>query len=160
MFVKTLRCARVLCRQFGTDVSAPLRRSYLYVPASSEKMLEKSLTSTSDMIIYDLEDSVPPSPADKNNARIRLKNFLIVCSCHALSSNLTRQQQQNLPHSQRIAVRVNDINTPFFNEDINQIVNMLISGHLVVIGTQYCHSVNLICCWESCATENSLRTRS
>lgn len=53
-----------------------VRRSYLYVPASSDRMLEKSLTTNSDIIIYDLEDSV--SPNEKDNARLRLHNFLTV----------------------------------------------------------------------------------
>ena len=55
-----------------------LRRSYLYVPSSSERMLEKSLTTKSDVIIYDLEDSVPPDPLDKSRARSKLKDFLSV----------------------------------------------------------------------------------
>lgn len=70
-------------------------------------MLEKSLSSTSDVIIYDLEDSVAPSQQDKTKARNRLTEFL---------------RQGNLPDPQRIAVRVNGINTPFFDEDIVQIV--------------------------------------
>lgn len=41
-------------------------------------MLRKSLTNDSDVIIYDLEDSVPPSPTDKSNARRRLASFLEV----------------------------------------------------------------------------------
>ena len=48
------------------------------VPATAERMLEKSLSTPSDVIIYDLEDSVPPSPADKTSARARLANFLSV----------------------------------------------------------------------------------
>ena len=56
-----------------------LRRSYLYVPASSDRMLEKSITSGSDVIIYDLEDSVSPLNSGKANARRRLKKFLVVC---------------------------------------------------------------------------------
>ncbi|KAF8895283.1 Pyruvate/Phosphoenolpyruvate kinase-like domain-containing protein [Infundibulicybe gibba] len=72
---------------------ATLRRSYLYVPSSSERMLQKSLASSSDMIIYDLEDSVSPVPE-------RLHNFL------------------NLPSAHRVAVRVNDITTPFFRDDM------------------------------------------
>ena len=56
-----------------------LRRSYLYVPSSSDRMLEKSLSTKSDVIIYDLEDSVPPSTKDKDAARKRLKDFLGVC---------------------------------------------------------------------------------
>ena len=57
-----------------------LRRSYLYVPASSDRMLEKSITTGSDVIIYDLEDSVSPVHLGKANARDRLKKFLGVCT--------------------------------------------------------------------------------
>ena len=39
-------------------------------------MLEKSITTGSDVIIYDLEDSVSPVCLDKANARHRLKKFL------------------------------------------------------------------------------------
>jgi citrate lyase beta subunit len=46
------------------------------VPSSSDRMLEKSLNIKSDVIIYDLEDSV--SPADKIGARHRLQGFLQV----------------------------------------------------------------------------------
>ncbi|PSS06843.1 hypothetical protein PHLCEN_2v3562 [Hermanssonia centrifuga] len=63
----------------NADSLPSLKRSYLYVPASSDRMLEKSLTSPSDVIIYDLEDSVPPSVLDKESARNRLKDFLHVC---------------------------------------------------------------------------------
>jgi len=62
-----------------------LRRSYLYVPASSDRMLEKSITTGSDVIIYDLEDSVSPVPSDKASARSRLRKFLGVCTPYALS---------------------------------------------------------------------------
>lgn len=50
------------------------------VPAASDRMLQKSLSSDSDVIIYDLEDSVPPSVRDKDGARSRLANFLQVSS--------------------------------------------------------------------------------
>ncbi len=55
-----------------------LRRSYLYVPSSSDRMLEKTKSSPSDVFIYDLEDSISPVPADKANARARLREFLSV----------------------------------------------------------------------------------
>ncbi|KAJ3715530.1 Pyruvate/Phosphoenolpyruvate kinase-like domain-containing protein [Lentinula raphanica] len=84
-----------------------IRRSYLYVPSSSDKLLEKSLKVKSDVIIYDLEDSVSPAPADKENARNRLYSFL---------------QRNDVPQPQRVAVRVNDINTPFFQQDIAYIL--------------------------------------
>ncbi|KAJ6600616.1 citrate lyase beta subunit [Mycena sp. CBHHK59/15] len=107
-------------RRLDTDNSnhaSPLKRSYLYVPSSSDRMLEKSLSSNSDMIIYDLEDSVPPAPADKESSRARLRAFLT---------------RGDLPPRDRIAVRVNDINTPFFLEDISQIVPTKNVGSLVL----------------------------
>ncbi|EIW59205.1 citrate lyase beta subunit [Trametes versicolor FP-101664 SS1] len=92
-------------------VEEPLGRSYLYVPATSERMLEKSLTTTSDVIIYDLEDSVPPSAADKTGARKRLSTFL--------SDRLA-----DLPAHERIAVRVNSLGTPFFAADISMAISL------------------------------------
>ncbi|CCF49429.1 hypothetical protein NDA11_003214 [Ustilago hordei] len=41
-----------------TDLLSRPRRSMLYVPGSSEKMIKKSQSSSSDTIIFDLEDSV------------------------------------------------------------------------------------------------------
>lgn len=84
------------------EYTAALDRSYLYgklqvkygcrlfllliqclvVPTSSDRMLEKSLSTKSDVIIYDLEDSVPPSASDKNGARSRLQKFMAVRSSH------------------------------------------------------------------------------
>ncbi|PBK97676.1 citrate lyase beta subunit [Armillaria gallica] len=91
----------------GATASASLRRSYLYVPSSSSRMLEKSFTVNSDMIIYDLEDSV--SPKDKTAARNRLQSFL---------------NDETLLSPSRIAVRINDRTTPFFGEDLAAIVRL------------------------------------
>ncbi|KAF9485859.1 beta subunit of citrate lyase [Pholiota conissans] len=96
------------------SISTPARptsltRSYLYVPASSDRMLEKSISCGSDVIIYDLEDSVSPAMEDKQAARTRLKKFL--------------EDQQHRLKSLHVAVRVNDITTPFFRDDISQIVS-------------------------------------
>ena len=57
-------------------IDVPLVYGMITVPTTAERMLEKSLTTPSDVIIYDLEDSVPPSPADKKGARDRLTHFL------------------------------------------------------------------------------------
>lgn len=46
------------------------------VPASSDRMLQKSLEIGSDVIIYDLEDSIAPSEKGKADARERLTEFL------------------------------------------------------------------------------------
>ncbi|KAG2010128.1 hypothetical protein CC2G_012971 [Coprinopsis cinerea AmutBmut pab1-1] len=110
------RCPRlpISRRQLSTTpvgvLGNPLRRSYIYVPSSNGRMLAKSLDIGSDVVIYDLEDSVSPLPADKENARAKLKAFL----SEADPSPLTGSQ---------IAVRVNDISTPFFQDDIKEILS-------------------------------------
>jgi citrate lyase beta subunit len=69
-----------LSTQVPASSSSSLSRSYLYVPSSSDRMLEKSINAGSDVIIYDLEDSVSPAPEDKLAARARLRKFLEVNS--------------------------------------------------------------------------------
>lgn len=49
-------------------------RSYLFVPADSQRKLEKSLGSGADGLIFDLEDAV--APESKENAREVLAAFL------------------------------------------------------------------------------------
>lgn len=51
-----------------------MRRSQLYVPANSEKMLRKSTTIPCDSVIIDLEDAVPL--AEKRTARLEVKRLL------------------------------------------------------------------------------------
>ncbi|KAI0086589.1 Pyruvate/Phosphoenolpyruvate kinase-like domain-containing protein [Irpex rosettiformis] len=108
----------LLARKYSASSSdtpkptSTLRRSWLYVPASSDKMLRKSLTSDSDVIIYDLEDSVPPSKADKINARNRLARFI------------QSTPAAELPQHERLSVRVNSVTTPFYSEDISQVVQL------------------------------------
>ncbi|KAJ3491122.1 hypothetical protein NLI96_g953 [Meripilus lineatus] len=68
-------------------------------------MLEKSLSTNSDVIIFDLEDSVPPAPASKQAARDRLEGFL--------------RERSQLLQPERVAIRLNRHGTPFFSEDIS-----------------------------------------
>jgi citrate lyase subunit beta-like protein len=98
-----------LSTQVPASSSSSLSRSYLYVPSSSDRMLEKSINAGSDVIIYDLEDSVSPAPEDKLAARARLRKFL--------------ETQQERLKPMHVAVRVNSISTPFFRDDISHIVS-------------------------------------
>ena len=51
-----------------------VRLALLYVPGSSQKMLEKTKGLNVDCVAYDLEDSVTPSRKDE--ARSNLRRFL------------------------------------------------------------------------------------
>lgn len=71
-----------------------LMRSYLFVPADSQRKLEKSLDSGAAALIFDLEDAV--SPARKEEGRNVLADFL------------ARQSGKVAP---QLFVRVNDLTT-------------------------------------------------
>ncbi|OAX80833.1 hypothetical protein ACJ72_04824 [Emergomyces africanus] len=57
-----------------TPASNILRRALLYVPGSSQRMLEKSRSLVADCIAYDLEDSV--TPHKKAEARTLIRNII------------------------------------------------------------------------------------
>lgn len=93
-------------------------------------MLQKSLATGSDVIVYDLEDSVAPSATDKANARANLKKFL--------------READIGPHSPQIAVRVNDVSTPFFEEDIKEILSNIKVGAVVLAKTHSADDLDII----------------
>jgi len=89
-----------------------LRRSLLAVPASSEKMVEKSKGLACDQILFDLEDAVTPN--EKANARENLiKLFATKPTFRA----------------RYISIRVNATNTPHFKDDLSAL-NMIATGAL------------------------------
>ncbi|KAI1780117.1 beta subunit of citrate lyase [Hypoxylon cercidicola] len=83
--------------------SSILRRALLYVPASSPRMLTKSLGLASDNITYDLEDSV--TPAAKPEARAALRTHL-----HSLSERPSSVSE--------LAIRINAVSTPYALDDL------------------------------------------
>lgn len=74
-------------------MSAPNWRSLLFVPATAERFVAKAHTRGADVIILDLEDSIPP--AEKAAARAALPGA--AAQIHALGQ----------PHGTEICVRVN-----------------------------------------------------
>ncbi|HEY4071283.1 MAG TPA: CoA ester lyase [Sphingomicrobium sp.] len=76
-------------------------RSWLFVPADSEKKIAKALDSEADAVIFDLEDSV--APANKAAARDILKQL---------------PQRSDGP---QLWMRVNPIGTQFHKEDLHLI---------------------------------------
>ncbi len=84
-------------------------KSLIYVPGSDPKKIRNALIFDTDVIIFDLEDSV--SIKDKEDARILVK--------HAISS---------LPFNKRIYIRINSLETPFFESDIQELINLNFEG--------------------------------
>lgn len=86
-----------------------LTRTILSVPANSPKMLLNADYMGADIILFDLEDSVPPD--QKSFARELLRTYL----------------SQNLTHCTAM-VRVNDVKTPFFLQDLEAVLPLSIIG--------------------------------
>ncbi len=80
------------------------RRAILYVPGSSEKMLQKSRTLAVDGVVYDLEDSVAPD----------LKN-----SARRMVADLIKQALPEMNGAKKeIIVRVNPFDSPHVLDDL------------------------------------------
>ena len=77
-----------------------LRRSSLSIPGNSIKMLGKGAASPADVVVPDLEDSVPPS--EKESAREQIREAL-------KSLDFTGKER---------ALRVNGLSTPFAYQDL------------------------------------------
>ncbi|KAM4055080.1 hpcH/HpaI aldolase/citrate lyase family protein [Hirsutella rhossiliensis] len=97
--------------------SSILRRSLLYVPASSQNMLSKSLGLASDNITYDLEDSVTPAlkPTARDSLRAHFTNLK------------TRPSSVS-----ELAVRINAVPTPFALQDLTALASAPLVDAVVV----------------------------
>lgn len=92
-----------------------LRRSILSVPANREKMVRKALSLPADVIMLDLEDSVPVD--EKEKAR------------HAVVEALTASGWEGRVR----AYRINDMGTPFAYRDLIDVVEKAGSSLDVIV---------------------------
>ncbi len=90
-----------------------LRRSLLFVPASSEKFFAKAKDSPADTLIFDLEDAV--APERKPAARETLKEVL---------------RDPGFARFER-TVRINALDTPYFLDDVLAVVEAGADGLVV-----------------------------
>ena len=81
-------------------------RSKLFVPGSRPELFDKALASAADGLSFDLEDSVTES--NKVSARKTLSEWM--------ASESVRSSHK------KIIVRVNAMDTPYFEDDIRQVV--------------------------------------
>ncbi|MGA5688734.1 HpcH/HpaI aldolase/citrate lyase family protein [Cytobacillus pseudoceanisediminis] len=88
------------------------KRSYLFVPAVSEKIMGKALSSAADSVIFDLEDAVAIN--EKEIARERAKNYLL-----------------NYPAEKDVYIRINDFTTVYWRKDIECAVESGAKGIIV-----------------------------
>jgi citrate lyase subunit beta/citryl-CoA lyase len=91
-----------------------LLRSMMFVPGHNEKLIESAAKSTADALIFDLEDSVQPAP-NKLLARKRIVESVA-------------DPKFNRFHK---FVRLNEIETEFFLQDVLQVTEANIDGFLL-----------------------------
>lgn len=84
-------------------------KSWFFIPGSKEKFLAKAPELKADTIIFDLEDSVVIE--EKDQAREKIKPWL-----------------NNKDISSKKYVRVNEVNSTFFIDDIRALVNENLDG--------------------------------
>lgn len=91
-----------------------LLRSMMFVPGHNEKLMESAAKSTADALIFDLEDSVQPA-----------SNKLIARKIIAEKTNEEKFDRF------RKFVRLNEIETEFFLQDVLQVTHGKIDGFLL-----------------------------
>jgi len=89
-----------------------LRRSVLSVPGSSEKMLRKAKTLPADVIMFDLEDSVPVDQKEQARALVN----------HILGEGKWDERVT-------VSLRINAMDTPFAYRDVVDVVET--SGNVI-----------------------------
>lgn len=112
---------RALLYGTGTFISSHVQvekivLTNLPVPASSQKMLAKSLILASDNITYDLEDAV--TPQQKPAARKALREHLAALS--------------KPPAVGELAVRINAVSTPYALDDLTSLATAPVVDALVI----------------------------
>jgi len=91
-----------------------LLRSMMFVPGHNEKLIESAAKSTADALIFDLEDSVQP---DSN--KLLARNVIV-----------ERSKEKQFDRFQKF-VRLNEIETDFFLQDVLQVTQGNIDGFLL-----------------------------
>jgi citrate lyase subunit beta/citryl-CoA lyase len=91
-----------------------LLRSMMFVPGHNEKLIESAAKSTADALIFDLEDSVQPAPNKLLARKLIVKSL--------------SDSRFNRFHK---FVRLNEIETEFFLQDVLQVTEANIDGFLL-----------------------------
>jgi citrate lyase subunit beta / citryl-CoA lyase len=102
-------------------------RSYLYVPGSDRRMIEKALASAADAVVLDLEDAVAPNRKDE--ARTQVLEVLrgmpskpVVVRVNAVRSGLLEADLRVVGGPWLAAVRLPKVESP---DDVRQVADLL-----------------------------------
>lgn len=96
--------------EYNPSTMPVVMRSVMYTPGNNRKLMEKARTFTADVIVLDLEDSVPP--AEKTKARDMAEDYI----------SKVKESGAN------VYVRINDWSTDLTRRDLEAIVQPELSG--------------------------------
>ncbi|MEI4768729.1 CoA ester lyase [Psychrobacillus sp. FJAT-51614] len=102
-----------------------LARSYLFVPGTNMDIIKKAVLSNADSVILDLEDAVALS--EKESAREIVKESLI-----------------RFGNEKEMIVRINDLDTPFWEMDLKCALSSGASGVMVPKSESF-HGIRSVC---------------
>ena len=102
-----------------------LARTYLFVPGSNKEVIRKAIYSRADSVILDLEDAVAVN--EKDGARETVKEALI-----------------EFREEKELIVRINDLDTPFWEKDLKCALLNGASGIMVPKSESY-ESMKIVC---------------
>ena len=106
-----------------------LLRSLIFVPGNRANMLERAREFNADIIMYDLEDSVPP--AEKVNARDMARHWVpdlrkagrrVMVRCNGLDTGLTRDELAAVIGPDLYGVSVGKTESPWDIQEIDRII--------------------------------------
>ncbi len=112
-----------------------LLRSLIFVPGNRVNMLERAVRFDADVIMVDLEDSVPP--AEKVNARNLAAQWTqklvrpgrkVMVRCNSLDTGLTRDEAAAVIGSHLYGISVGKTETPWDLQEIDRIIAPLESA--------------------------------
>ncbi len=95
-----------------------MKRSILFIPGNNPSMIQDSYIFDADGIIYDLEDAVAFS--QKDSARIIVKSFV----------------ESGLIEDKEVIIRINDIDSKYYEDDVNLIVSNYIDTIMLPKATE------------------------
>ena len=107
-------------------------RSLIFVPGNRINMIEKALDFNADIIMYDLEDSVPPD--EKENARNIAKEWVpklhaagkkVMVRCNGFDTGLTKLEISAVVSPSLYGVSVGKTESEWDIKGIEQIINPL-----------------------------------
>ncbi len=109
-----------------------LYRSFIFVPGNRENMLERARSFTADVVMVDLEDSVPPG--EKSAARdlakrwvpiLRREGQTVMVRVNSLDTGLTRSELEDIVSPDLYGISLGKVETTWNIRDVDRMLSAI-----------------------------------